>query len=188
VSAGFAPAPLARLALSPAIKRLMGANIYLAGPAVFRPNAAEIGERLSVICRTYGLRGVFPWSPEELTADKISEFNEGLIRDCRGMVADLTPFRGPHMDPGTAYEIGVARTLGKPVWFYSADRRLLADRVPVARHINGRIYDASGDAIEDFGLAENLMITRPQDEVYSSADAAIRAAAIALGSWQEKEA
>jgi nucleoside 2-deoxyribosyltransferase len=170
------------------MKRSMGDTVYLAGPAVFRPDAAEIGERLCGICRTYGLRGIFPWSAEAQTADRISEFNEGLIRDARGLVADITPFRGPHADPGTTYEIAVARTLGKPVWLYSADRRPLAERVRIARMLNGLLFDAEGNQIEDFGLADNLMVTRPQDEVFASAEEAIRAAAIALGSWQEAQA
>lgn len=163
----------------------MSNRIYLAGPAVFRPNAAAIGEQLCAVCQTYGLEGIFPWSAEAMPAYRISDLNEGLIRDARGMVADITPFRGPHADPGTAYEIAVARTLGKPVWLYSADGRQLAERIPAARVLDGRRFDADGNEIENFGLADNLMVTRPQDAVYASAEAAIRAAAIALGAWQE---
>lgn len=163
----------------------MSNRIYLAGPAVFRPNAAAIGEQLCAVCQTYGLEGIFPWSAEAMPAYRISELNEGLIRDARGIVADITPFRGPHADPGTAYEIAVARTLGKPVWLYSGDRRQLAERVRAARVLDGRRFDAEGNEIENFGLADNLMVTRPQDAVYDCAEAAIRAAAVALGAWQE---
>jgi nucleoside 2-deoxyribosyltransferase len=65
------------------------------------------------------------------------------------------------MDGGTAYEIGFARALNKPVVGYlpSTYRPEYADRV---RHYYGLRADAACDhdrlAIEDFGQVDNLMM------------------------------
>src|SRR3546814_290368 len=76
------------------------------------------------------------------------------IRRASCVIANISPFRGPNMDPGTAYEIGFAEALGKPVFLWSEATATLAERTPAAS--TGR--DAEGWMIENFGLAENLMI------------------------------
>ena len=38
--------------------------IYLAGPAVFHPDAANIGRRLRALCRAAGCEGLFPLDAE----------------------------------------------------------------------------------------------------------------------------
>ena len=75
-------------------------------------------------------------------------------------IANLTPFRGVSADAGTAYEVGFMRALGKPVLAYSNTTRTLHARSLVYR-AGLRLpfdFDAPGVAIEDFDLAENLMI------------------------------
>src|SRR5437763_51598 len=87
-------------------------RIYLAGPDVFLPDATEAGERKKAICAELGLEGVFPLDAEIGAEDgerrelalRISAANEGLIRSCQAVVANMTPFRGPSADVGTAYE------------------------------------------------------------------------------------
>jgi nucleoside 2-deoxyribosyltransferase len=48
-------------------------------------------------------------------ARRISAANEGLMRSCDLLIANLTPFRGVSMDAGTAFEVGFMRALGRPV-------------------------------------------------------------------------
>ena len=143
-------------------------RIYLAGPEVFLPNAHTIGAAKTKVCADHGLAGVFPLdgdidldglTPAE-QARRISLANEGLMRSCDAIVANLTPFRGAAMDSGTAFEVGFMRALGRPVFGYS---NVVSDYAARARAVRDRglidgDFDADGVDIEDFGLAENLMI------------------------------
>ena len=99
-------------------------RVYLAGPEVFLSNAKEVGKCKKALCRKYGFEGVFPLDVEADLGGKspkeiglcISGVNEALIKNCDIVIANLTPFRGPSADVGTAYEIGFAHALGKKVF------------------------------------------------------------------------
>lgn len=145
-------------------------RVYLAGPEVFLADAAAVGEAKKALCRARGIDGVFPLdggldlaglSPEA-AALAILRANESLIRGAAAVLANMTPFRGPHMDPGTAYELGYARALGLPVFGYSAVRtgmpvRVAAAHGPLQPHPDGGWADRDGLLVEDFGWPENLM-------------------------------
>ena len=98
-------------------------RIYLAGPDVFLPDAAAVFDAKRKLCIDYGFVGVAPVDsetdlsllPKRAAAMQISADNEDLIRSCNLLIANLTPFRGPSADVGTAYEIGFARALGLQV-------------------------------------------------------------------------
>lgn len=145
-------------------------RVYLAGPEVFFPNAHAQGAEKKRLCAAYGFEGVYPLdneigddagtlSPEAL-ARRISHGNEGLMRSCALLIANCTPFRGVSMDAGTAFEVGFMRALGRPVLGYSnvtLDYAARARAVPA--HAQAAWCSESRRAdIEDFGLAENLMI------------------------------
>jgi nucleoside 2-deoxyribosyltransferase len=146
-------------------------RIYLAGPEVFLPDATIIGEKKR-LCDHYGLEGVFPLDmevarenrPRRETGFLISEANEGLIRGCAGVIANLTPFRGISADVGTCYEMGLARGLGLVVYAYSnvdipfAERTRLALGPDVQRGDDGSLRDGCGMAIEEWDLMDNLML------------------------------
>ncbi|MCJ8141565.1 nucleoside 2-deoxyribosyltransferase [Ancylobacter sp. A5.8] len=142
-------------------------KVYLAGPEVFRPDAKAEGARLKALCEAAGIEGLYPFDAGD--AD-IRRGCIGLIHRADAMVANISPFRGHHMDPGTAFEIGYAQALGKPVYLWSADPRALAARIP-AHEEPGR--DVDGHLIEDFGKAENLMIVPDGAHVWASAEEAI---------------
>lgn len=143
-------------------------KIYLAGPEVFLPNALEVGAAKVEICKSAGLIGVFPLDqsldidhlPPQHQAEAIALANEGLIRQADAMIANLTPFRGVSMDAGTAYEVGFMRALGRPVFGYSNSAEDYQSRTLRFRRTIGAWHDGdcSATEIEDFGLAENLMI------------------------------
>ena len=145
-------------------------RVYLAGPEVFLPDALAVGARKAVLCTAHGLEGVFPLDagldlsglakPEQ--ALRISAANEGLMRSCDAVIANLTPFRGVSMDAGTAFEVGFMRALGRPVLGYTnvtADYRARSEAyrrsVPQAALLDADRPEAE---IEDFEGAENLMI------------------------------
>ena len=148
----------------------MAATLYLAGPEVFLPDAVEIGERKKRLCASYGFEGLYPLDgslAEEIAAGlpldrRIYRQNLALIRRADAGVFNLTPFRGIGADPGTVFELGVFVGLGKPVYGYSNDDRDMLVRVREAAACtseNGVVRDADGMLVEDFGGADNLMIT-----------------------------
>jgi nucleoside 2-deoxyribosyltransferase len=147
-------------------------KVYLAGPDVFLPDPHLIAERKRTICAAHGLAGIFPVDshpqhPEEAATPRwlwIYRRNEAHMRDADAVIANLTPFRGPSADPGTVYEVGFMRALGRKVLGYS---NVAADLVPrtlaflgrdAKRDVEGRWRDGQDMAVEDFGLADNLMI------------------------------
>ena len=141
----------------------MRPRVYLAGPDVFLPDPAGRAAALKAVCTRHGLLGISPLDlhPGETAAGDaqvIAERNEAHIRHCDAIIANLTPFRGPGADPGTVYEIGYARALGRPVFGYATVGRDYATRVRAMPGSDaGR--DVDGLQIEDFGLFENLMIS-----------------------------
>lgn len=128
-------------------------KLYLAGPEVFLPNAADVGARKKAICREHGFDGVYPVDDSASgegpqAASRIFAANVALIRGCDLVIANLTPFRSVSADVGTAFEVGLAFALGKLIFGYSNEPRPLAGRV-----------SPDGMAIEDFGGFDNLMLT-----------------------------
>ena len=147
-------------------------RIYLAGPDVFLPNATAFAEAKRKLCHAYGLIGVAPIDNEldlatlskHEAALRISAANEAMIRGCDLVIANLTPFRGPSADVGTAYEMGFARALGKPVFAYTNVAGHLVDRtrqalgVDAIKRPSGQFEDAFHMVIEDFDGVDNLML------------------------------
>jgi nucleoside 2-deoxyribosyltransferase len=151
----------------------MSKRIYLAGPEVFLSNAREIGARKRAICEQHGLLGVFPAGEEDASNPALSRPDQGIaisramervMRTCDAMIVNLTPFRGPSADVGSAYEMGFMRALNRPIFAYSNDKRLFLDRV--AAFCGGALRvrptaereDLDGMAVEDFALHDNLML------------------------------
>jgi nucleoside 2-deoxyribosyltransferase len=146
-------------------------RVYLAGPEVFLANAEAIAAAKKAICAAHGLVGVFP-TDHRPDADgapieehrRIYRLNEAHIRECDALIANLTPFRGPSADSGTAYELGFMRALNRPVLAYTNTTRDFAARTlaHLSAHVRRRGADTwedeEGMAIEAFGLADNLML------------------------------
>ncbi|MFT8418136.1 MAG: nucleoside 2-deoxyribosyltransferase, partial [Acetobacter sp.] len=177
--------------------------VYLAGPGVFRQDARAHGAQLVAACARAGLHGLYPLdaeldphayaSPPTLAA-AIARANMELIRRSHAVIADLTPFRGPNVDDGTAFEIGYAHALGLPVFGYACMPTPATSYPERVRACGGRmdmitldnrptLVDEAGMMVEDFGLPVNLMIATVLCDcgtVFSSAQAAIMAAAAHL--------
>ena len=99
---------------------------YLAGPDVFLKDPLRAAEIKRKICRTYGFGGKFPLDVEMEFKPPASEFamrifyaNLRLMLESDFIVANMTPYRGPDMDQGTAFEQGFTFGLGRPVLGYS---------------------------------------------------------------------
>jgi nucleoside 2-deoxyribosyltransferase len=147
-------------------------RVYLAGPDVFLRDATLQGEKKKALCAACGLEGVFPLDVEIAVADRprretglqISAANEGLIRSCVALIANMTPFRGPSADVGTAYEMGVGRAAGLFVFAYTnvaipfTERTVLALGGCPERDEKGYLRDLRGMAVEEWDLVDNLML------------------------------
>ena len=131
-------------------------RVYLAGPDVFRPDRDRLFRVRALFCRTYGLEPLIPVDPEATTAAAIYRANVRRLDGCDGVVANLSPFRGPHCDVGTAWEVGYAVARGTPVWAFSDVAVPL--RARMSPHAAEAGVDALGMVIEDYGLPDNLMI------------------------------
>jgi nucleoside 2-deoxyribosyltransferase len=141
-------------------------KIYLAGPDVFLPDAVEIGRQKAAICAAHGLTGLYPLDNAiDLTAPDASRQifcgNEAMMDAADAIIANLTPFRSAGADPGTVYELGYMAGRRKFCLAYSNDGSSYADRVGRFTYVTsegGRLVDAQGLTVEDFGLVDNLMM------------------------------
>lgn len=136
-------------------------KVYLAGFDVFRRDAITRGQQLKTLCAREGLEGLYPFD-NEVSADlpagemarMICTMNIAMIQGCDAVLANLNLFRGLEPDSGTAFEVGMAIALNKPVWVYFDPVDSLRQYVP---H-DAQGYDPQGFLVEDFGLPRNLML------------------------------
>ena len=158
--------------------------VYLAGPEVFLPEPIAAGAakkaRIAALSRAadwpFELAGLYPLDneipdsrPDFDTGMRIYRANIAHMDRAYAVAANMVRFRGPSMDVGTAFEMGYMRGLGKPVFayydaapFYGRDEApgLYVDRVREygpAPAGDARV-DADGHAIDDFEMADNLMM------------------------------
>ena len=159
-------------------------RIYLAGPGVFYRDPIAEGERLKTRCAEYGLEGVYPMDAgldissmsKHEAAQAIYEANIELIKSCDAVMADMQAFRGPGMDGGTAFEMGYAKALGLRVIGYGS-KGLYLERTRSyyqgLSKIDVNEIDPKGLTVEDFDLADNLMMACGADIVVKSEDEAM---------------
>jgi nucleoside 2-deoxyribosyltransferase len=146
-------------------------KIYLAGPDVFLPEAIDIGQRKVELCARHELVGLYPLDNAIDIAARdaslqIFRGNQAMMNAASAVIANLTPFRGPGADAGTVYELGYMAGRGKLCLGYSNDPSSYADRVREFAEVtsrDGRLIDARGLTVEDFGLADNLMMIHALD-------------------------
>lgn len=151
----------------------MAKRIYLAGPEVFCRDPTVIEEAKKGLCQRRGFEGVFPLdanldldnlSPRDAGV-RISLANEELILSCDLLIANMTPFRGPSMDVGTAFEMGYMRALKRPVLGYTNISGTLLERTQTLfgslihrREDTEKFEDEHEMEVEEFGMVDNLMI------------------------------
>lgn len=139
---------------------------YIAGPDVFRANAKEHFNEIRKMCAEQLIEPLIPLDNDigdvtGRTLDQISEAifrgNVAMIKKCDVVIANVTSFRGPSLDPGTAYEIGMAFALGKPIVCYVSDG---SDYDPDFEIRSLGHESAEFPIIEEFTQFDNLMISR----------------------------
>ncbi len=171
----------------------MKPKIYLAGPTVFHPDFAAIFRDRKKLCADFGFEGVAPIDGDtelaptnddpaclKLLAAAIRQGNIDKISACDAIIADVSPFRGPGADDGTAWEMGLGEALGKVVLAFSeqADETYAAqvEKWPGVRPITGKclkLVDVDGLLVENFSLPANLMLAAGPEKVLPSFNAAL---------------
>ena len=143
-------------------------RVYLAGPDVFFPDSLTLARKRKDFLAGLEMEGVFPLDTQQAgqnlptDAHTIFKANRGLIDSCHAVLANVTPFRGPSADVGTAWEMGYACGQGKPVVAYSDDLSLYRDKLfrDGWSRAPAEARDKNGNEIEDFGGIDNLMLTQ----------------------------
>lgn len=145
-------------------------KVYLAGFDVFCQDAKRYGEYLVYLCEKAGFDGVFPLDNQvpqwvidlgnrAQIASWIYRANMKEVRGCNAVLANLNDFRTPGLvDDGTAWEIGFASALSKPIYGYTTDPRTMIERIPTHLTLDTRAICSKGYEIENFGMLSNLMI------------------------------
>ncbi|KAL9619289.1 MAG: hypothetical protein Q9160_006054 [Pyrenula sp. 1 TL-2023] len=151
-------------------------KVYMAGPSVFLDDAITHARQTIQTCT---LEGLLPLHPlDELIAETDKQLpprdrspqdwylaDLALIDQSAGIIADITAFRGPYMDSGTAFEIGYAVGKGKEVVLWSETGHLTEKDRVLALGEGGK---GKWGVLDDFGATENLMICRPDTPVYAN--------------------
>lgn len=149
----------------------MTKKIYLAGPEVFLPNAAEALKAKADLARTYGFTPISPGDLEIPPAPtrlqfgcNISEIDEQMMLDADAIIANLTPYRGVGADTGTTFELGFMCGLGKPVFAYTNVSKNHFERTSdfyqgnLTKDETGRSRGPDGLAVENCDMIDNLML------------------------------
>src|SRR3546814_2572918 len=97
------------------------------------------------LCSKYGFNGLYPLdneAPRSLAGSELALWiyraNIALIQKADLVAANMNAFRGAEPDSGTAFEVGYAVALGKPVWAYTDDSRPRVQQIPAIRQPGGR--------------------------------------------------
>ncbi len=147
-------------------------KVYLAGPEVFLPNAVEIQREKAALARAAGFTPLVPGDleiPPAATKHErglaIYAVDEGMMMACDMIIANLTPFRGISADVGTVFELGFMCGRGKHAYAYTNTSRSYYERIlndhymgEAALRADGRMAGPDGISIEDFDMADNLML------------------------------
>lgn len=137
-------------------------SIYVAGPDVFRADAAEYFNQIKDVGKIYHFDIITPYDPtlDELPDDikhvVIGTANFELIDKADIVVANLMMFRGCCVDDGTSVEVGYGFGKGKIICGYTSDLRSYKKKVEASPIHSGEAQDMF-PVVEDFGLPVNLM-------------------------------
>lgn len=180
--------------------------IYLAGPEVFLPDPAQAGEDKKALIQRlneqnnwpFRLVGLYPmdteipaFKPDRDTGLRIYRANIGLMDKAHFIAANMVRFRGPSMDVGTAFEMGYMRGAGKPVYaYYDAEPFYGKSESPGLYPARVATYykldptnpqtDIDGQSIENFAMADNLMMMGALDDAGADIHPSFRAAVLRI--------
>lgn len=150
-------------------------KVYIAGPDIFSLQWPSISMYILKKCEDLGLTPIFPFMPnstmDQPNAPGVSTMGSlddarqirahclSLLRDCDGVIANITPFRGDEPDSGTVAEIILANEWGKPVIAYTHNPKMTHERHPLGRKTeHGSLLCKDDYLVEQFNLPCNIMV------------------------------
>lgn len=172
-------------------------KVYLAGPDVFKKDPVQVGKEKKLALKKAGHVGKFPMDPEikdfahdKKTAYTIAKGNEDLMDSCQVILINMTPWHGPSMDVGTAFEVGYMKHKAKYtptllIGYYEGEVQPDFTKRVAEMHYGGNVHfaengdvtDKEGISLENFDLPENLMIAaaihHTGGEIFHSFDEAV---------------
>ncbi len=154
-------------------------SIYFAGPDVFRSDVNDWRKHVIEICQAHGVLALLPCDTTETNAKAIRATNIQRLEEASAIIANLTPFRGVEVDTGTAFEVGYACALHKPIVGFATNLESLEARVerlygPLAESRGAfSRRDRDGFGVEEFSLPTNLMIAAEIPIVAGDVDMAL---------------
>ena len=147
--------------------------VYLASPERYSPDRAGFYEKLRQYCMKKGLHLQTPYEVGGQTdedpyarAYRIFQHNQQNVRDADIVLANLNDFHGWEPESDTSFECGMAFQLGKKLYGYMDDVRIMRERVPNM----GEKYawrDICGCNTENFDYPLNLMFASSMKTIYS---------------------
>ncbi|WP_317933523.1 nucleoside 2-deoxyribosyltransferase [Halioxenophilus sp. WMMB6] len=186
--------------------------IYLAGPEVFlsEPVAAGAEKKQMIEAMNsqydwpFRLEGLYPldneipdFKPDYPTGIRIYQANIAQMNKAHFILANMVRFRGPSMDVGTAFEMGYASGLGKPVFayyeakpFYGAEEEpgVYNERVVSFFKLKpGANVDPDGISIESFAMSDNLMMIGALDASGATINASFEETILAIADYLKSQ-
>lgn len=152
---------------------------------VFDRDPIVMFDRMKTLCLGFGVVGVAPLdnqiglegiAPGRELLERIVRADIALMDELDAAVFCLDSFRrGPEMDPGTAFEVGYMKALGKPIAGWTRDTRPYPQRVAAffrttfgealtqtaaggAGGTSGLMRDADGVLVHSEGCVQNAMV------------------------------
>ena len=156
-------------------------SVYIAAPALPTANAEAAAREVRLMCEAAGFEAVgleaeslVERARSEAMAREIYANRVSRMRQADAAIVNLTPFRGPHCDPGVAFEAGFFSGLGRPVFGYmnlmTEEDAELKSRVEAYvgadPDADGVWRDDLGAPIEDYGLPESLILWAEARRLY----------------------
>lgn len=126
------------------------------------------------MCSEFGFEGISPMDGE-LKLEGLSPFEQGVtiyrgnlahMQRSDAVVANMTPFRGVSMDPGTAFEMGYMAASGKRVLGYTHTASHFGKRSSrYYEHARPDLLEtySAGTSVENFDMPDNLMMVGSVD-------------------------
>ncbi|MGN1398492.1 MAG: nucleoside 2-deoxyribosyltransferase [Erysipelotrichaceae bacterium] len=133
---------------------------YLADFEMFLPDFPQTIKYWHNLCDKYGLVGYFPGEGVAKVKDYSANQSEmwkdicdndiyGVVH-CDFLIAQLDNWRGNQPDSGTAFELGLAIALNKPVYgFYTGEKEMILRSSISHFQLADELYDEKGYGIEN---------------------------------------
>jgi nucleoside 2-deoxyribosyltransferase len=149
-------------------------TVFLAGPDPWFPDAEKLTAQRVALCAEAGFNAVTPDlgqgrdenARNEVMARALYAENLAKLRGADALIANFSPWRGPHADPATAFFAGAAAAQSKPVFAYlnveDAEEAELRGRIEgwtgAAPDDAGVWRDGDAGEVEDYLLPETCML------------------------------